>query len=184
MISNTARLLHQDTPTPGDSIVRPSFSKAEPNPKNACLRFFNVDHVLDPVSKVRRFRAEEVWPHSASRKNAKDIFNIRHVHDVNVHALDHYLKHPLVHREIFSTFAPHRFSFEDFMWAKERTSAGGDFPQWGERYLDEDKQEKLRAAYDGFHLDPAHREVGTLLVALPKLFEDLKALYETAGPGA
>ncbi|MEA3411541.1 MAG: hypothetical protein U9R74_08375 [Pseudomonadota bacterium] len=184
MISNTSRLLHRDTPTPGDSIVRPSFSKPESSPKNACSRFFNVDHVLDPVSKIRRFRAEEVWPHSASRKNAKDLFNIKHVHDVNVHSLSHYLTHPLVHREIFSTFAPHRFSFDDFMWAKERASAGGDFPQWGERYLDEDKQEKLRAAYGRFHLDPEHQEYGALLLAMPKLFEDLKALFESVGPGA
>lgn len=178
MISNTSKLLHRDTPSPKDSIVRPSFSKDESVQKNACLRFFNIDHVLDPVSKISRFCSEEVWRRSASKKNAKDIFNVKHVHNANVHSLTHYLNHPLVHREIFSTFVPHRFTFDDFIKAKLRLSAGGDFPKWGEKYLDEDKQDKLEKIYDKIHLDDQGKDIAELLLALPQIIDELKDLFE------
>ena len=95
---------------------------------NSCLRFYNVDHLLDPISKVRRFRAAEAWPTAAATGTAKDVFDVRHVHDVNVHALDHYLIHPNVHAEILGSLCPSRFRLSDYQTAQARTGPDGDFP--------------------------------------------------------
>lgn len=92
MISNTSRLLHRTEANPYRSLVQPGRT----------LRYFiNVDHELDPISKVRRFRTPSSW----DRSRAFEI-EVDHVHDANVHGYAHYLKRPSVHRPLFRTMIP------------------------------------------------------------------------------
>lgn len=174
MISNTSTLLHQEATNPFESIVRPRFSGGGPL-SNACLEYVNIDHAFDPVSKVKRFRAEEAWPVSATHGTAADVFNIEHIHDINVHGLDHYLIHPEVHGRILRAMAPHRFSAEDARKARERVGPDGDFPRWGEKYQDEDLQEQALAALETLRLRGNVDRLLDTLDGLRLLVEDIRA---------
>jgi hypothetical protein len=134
-ISNTSRLFSRTKPA-YDSSVRPMFSGGPMN--NAVRRFYNADHVLDPAGKIRKHRAKEAWPVSATNFTAVDLFDIDHIHDINVHDLGHYLSHPLVHAHLLFAAAPTRFKLADFQQAMGRVAEGGDFPRFGSKFLDED----------------------------------------------
>jgi len=178
MIANTSALLHGDTPVPGKSLVRPRM--ARPNPDQyMCSNFFNIDHSLDPIAKVKRFRAEEAWPASANFDMAIDLFDINHIHDVNVHGLGHYLANPKVHREILRLMVPHRFSDADYQQAKQRTEKGGDFPKLGDAYRDEDRQEELVAKLEGISeklgINAKVEGLVKLYIALDSIYDELRS---------
>jgi len=141
-IANTSRLLSQTKPA-YDSSVRPRFSSGPRN--NAVHRFFNVDHVLDPIGKFRKHRAKEAWPRAASKATAMDLFDIDHIHDINVHGFAHYLFHPALHSRILTAAAPTRFKFPDFQTARARVADGGDFPRFAGKYVDDDLQDNVEA---------------------------------------
>ena len=92
MISNTSRLLHRTREDPYHSLVQPG---------KALRYFINVDHELDPISKVKRFKIPSSW-------NRSRAFNIEvdHIHNANIHGYEHYLKRPSVHRPLFRTMIP------------------------------------------------------------------------------
>jgi len=92
MISNTSRLLSQTKNDPYHSSVQPG---------KAIRYFINVDHKLDPISKVKPFRIPSDWDSSRARRVEVD-----HIHDPNIHGYAHYLKHPNVHRLIFRLLFP------------------------------------------------------------------------------
>lgn len=92
MISNTSPLL-QTTCAPESSIVCPI--KVGGAPAAYCDRFFNVDHVLDPISKLKRFALPPAW----GDRGANIV--VDHFYDPNVHAFSHYLLHPKVNVELF-----------------------------------------------------------------------------------
>lgn len=146
MLANTSRLLHdRSVPDPAKSNVRPPL--AEPDPQRyICRRFVSVQHVLDPVGQVEPFRSESEWPAAAARGLTRDVWGLNHVHDLNVHGFCHYLSHPLVHREILVRLAPERFDGASYQLAGQRLAPDGDFPQWGERYRNEDRQDEILAA--------------------------------------
>ena len=141
MLANTSLLLHQTDKGPKNSLTRPKFAKGDIG--RMCEAFYNIDHFLDPVGKIAPFRAETTWPRATMRGTALDILNVRHIHDLNVHGFAHYIANPLVHREILYAAAPHRFDDTDLATAADRLGADGDFPQWGEKFQDEDIQEKV-----------------------------------------
>lgn len=176
MISNTSALLQKSARNPYESIVRPRNSGGGPS-SNACNRFYNVDHVLDPIGKVRRFRAAEAWPLAAGehRTTAFDIFRVSHIHDVNVHGLDHYLKHPRVHAPILRSLARGRFSWDDFLQANARADEGGDFPQWGQNYQDEDFQDVVEGALNGLRVRGSREKLAVLLAAMPGVVSDVRS---------
>lgn len=178
MIANTSALLHGDTPAPDKSLVRPRM--ARPNPDQyMCSNFFNIDHKLDPIGKVKRFRAEEAWPAPATFGMATDLFGIDHIHDVNVHGFGHYLAHPLVHREILRLMVPHRFSDADYQQAKARTETDGDFPQLGDSYRDEDRQEELVGKLEGvaekLGISAKVEGLVELYIALDSIYDELRS---------
>lgn len=141
-VANTSRLLSQTKPA-YESSVRPRFSSGPRH--NAVRRFFNVDHVLDPIGKFRKHRAKEAWPRAASKATAIDLFDIDHIHDINVHGFAHYLSHPALHSQILMAAAPTRFKFPDFQAAKKRLVEGGDFPRFTGKYVDDDMQDNVEA---------------------------------------
>jgi len=122
MVSNTSRLLHQTSDDPYKSLVQPG---------RAIRYFFNIDHELDPVSKVKRFRVPTSW----NRSRAVTV-EVDHVHEVNIHGYAHYLKRPAVHRLIFrSLVAEFSNSYNDQARELERV-----FP----KYAPEIEQKKAR----------------------------------------
>lgn len=173
MISNTSVLLQKSARNPFESAVRPSFSGGGAR-TNSCLRFYNVDHRFDPISKVRRFRAAEAWPRAAAAHTAKDVFDIEHVHDVNVHALEHYLTHPRVHREILASVSPARFRAPDYELAQKRVEPGGDFPTWGDKYVDEDLQDEILERFEALRIRDRDA-LARILAAMPTLIADIRS---------
>lgn len=155
-VSNTSRLLAR-TKDPYVSVVRPLYSGGALG--QACRRFYNADHYLDPISKLRRHRCEEAWPQAAREYTARDLFSIRHVHDVNVHGLCHYIAHPSLHRELLYTLAPARFGWSHYQAAGGRLDEGGDFPTWGPRYLDQNLQDDLVGLLGEFSPESAFGDV-------------------------
>lgn len=92
MVSNTSRLLHQTQVAPYQSLVQPG---------QTVRYYFNIDHPLDPVSKVKQFRIPTGW----NRSRAFQI-DVDHIHETNIHGYAHYLKRPAVHRPLFRTLVP------------------------------------------------------------------------------
>lgn len=173
MISNTSGLLHQSSSSPGKSHTKPSFTDGQ----NNCKHFCNVDHVFDPIADLELFRAEKTWPRAASRGTARDIFGLTHIYDVNVHGFGHYLKHPLVHREILFRSAPHKFKAADYAAAATRIEDGGDFLQWGPGFRDEDKLQELMDAYGLIEVRgqlKKHQKYIQTAIALGKVTEALR----------
>lgn len=178
MIANTSRLLQTATNSAYTSVVKPMFSAGGPT-TNSCRRFINIDHFLDPVGKIKRHRAEEAWPNAVRFGTAVDMFDIRHIHDVNVHALEHYLIHPLVHAGILFEIAPTRFSDEDYNSAIARLAPGGDFPTWGNGLLDEDLQDRIVAELESLKAtDDAGSLINLLEFAFPDKIAQLRGVIE------
>ena len=92
MISNTSRLLHRTDVNPYNSLVQPG---------KAVRYFVNVEHELDPISKVKRFKIPTNW----NRSRALNI-EVDHIHQANIHGYAHYLMRPAVHRPLFRTMVP------------------------------------------------------------------------------
>lgn len=136
MVSNTSRLLHRTEKTPYSSLVQPGKT----------LRYFiNVDHELDPVSKVKRFRIPTDW-------NRSRAFNITvdHIHQANVHAYAHYLKRPAVHRPLFRTMVPqfgNSCNDQAIQLEKDFPKYAGDFDVADKRAALRKKLNKLKADF-------------------------------------
>ena len=141
-IANTSRLLHRTQASPYNSVVRPMYAGG--SLASSTGRYYNIDHMLDPIGKLQRHRAREAWPNAALNYTADDLFDIKHLHDVNVHGFSHYLLHPLVHANILHAAAPLRFTATDLQTALERLEDDGDFPLIGPKYTDEDLSDRIR----------------------------------------
>lgn len=74
-----------------------------------CWKFCNFRHRLDPFPMVDPFRPPDYWyPDGVAKADRSGFFSEvfipeADVQDVNVHALEHYLGHPLVSRELINT---------------------------------------------------------------------------------
>lgn len=141
-LCNTSRLLSQTKPA-YESSVRPMFSSGPKN--NAVRKFYNAEHVLDPIGKFKKHRAKEAWPVAASNFTATDLFDIDHLHSGNVHGFAHYMTHPAVHARLLFLAAPTRFTTADFQTALARIPDGGDFPRFSSRFLDENLRDSIEA---------------------------------------
>lgn len=123
MVSNTSRLLHTTDKNPYESAVRPVSAT---NSEGVCGTFYNIDHKLDPVSKVKRFRVFDAW--RPDNEGGMDI-EVDHFYQPNVHDLEHYLLHPYVHGTILGHLAP---DFTSGNWDDAWNRVYGDsFSQWG-----------------------------------------------------
>jgi hypothetical protein len=87
MVSNTSSLLSRWDAARVNAILKPG----------AATRFFyNVNHTLDPVGKVKPFQIPSDWNKSRARN-----VSVSHLHQENIHALSHYLANPAVHGRLF-----------------------------------------------------------------------------------
>ena len=78
-------------PDPNDSLTRPVGAPAPTGGgKPYCGQFFNINNHWDPIGSWARFKPKNFGD------RCQDI-EIRHIHQVNVHGIDHYIEHPKVH---------------------------------------------------------------------------------------
>lgn len=88
MLSNTASLLTRCDANAVNALLQPGA---------ATRCFFNVNHELDPVGQLRRYRIPSDWDPTFGVE-----ITPRHLHQENVHAMSHYLSHPAVHGRVFA----------------------------------------------------------------------------------
>lgn len=159
MVSNTSRLL---TGEDFDKVL----PVIGPVSTGHCDFFWNVDHNLDPVSKVKPFAIPAAW------KKTTPI-TVDHVHQANVHELGHYLGNPLVHRLIFSRLVPGVFGLQAFDEAE--TIAKRDWIGFAADIKDELKAEIQAGLQKALGL-PAKT-----VADLQKRMEEFRALWKRLG---
>lgn len=96
-ISNTARLLWNRTADVYAPVVGPSVT----DHRGLCNHFMNVRHELDPVCQVQPFHPPPPrWfsePSTSERVYTDVLLPAADIQQTNIHSLEHYLSHPLVH---------------------------------------------------------------------------------------
>ncbi len=98
MIANLSRLLQSDRDVLTGSWVQPGHLG---QPGRMCLRYLNINHRLDPLTRARPFDPTD-WPDRASfDAGAYQPIGVRHLHGPNVHDILHYLRNPKAHIPLF-----------------------------------------------------------------------------------
>ncbi len=161
MVANVSRVL-QTAAKAYDSNVKPG--RAGQNGRS-CRRFLNFRHVLDPFTIPKMFRPD-AWPDSTAAANGLYRFvEVNHVHDVNVHDLAHYLKHPGVHIPLFRELA----GFSSAVTLEQEAEAHENFKQFGQlsQSVGVRLKEKLESVSPGISEDwKAYREIWDTFIAL------------------
>ncbi len=95
--SNTARLLWNRRA----DIYSPAIGPSVTDHKGMCNHFMNLRHELDPFCSVRPFHPPPPrWfsePSTAGRVYTDVLLPAADIQEPNIHAMSHYLSHPLVH---------------------------------------------------------------------------------------
>jgi hypothetical protein len=97
MVANTGKLLwNRGGGTAYPSVLSPDLI----DNRGLCFRFATFRHALDPVPAVDRFNPPDDWfapsaPRSVVYRD--DVIPGGDVQNINVHAFEHYLSHPIVH---------------------------------------------------------------------------------------
>lgn len=101
------------------------------DPQSYCSYFASYTHKLDPFATVRPFEPPD-WSHSML-----DVKSVDHLHELNVHALEHYTLHPLVHITMLRSWLGYHV-----ISAEEELAAIGRFPKIGEK-MEEEARKRL-----------------------------------------
>jgi len=145
MISNVSAILcRRPAPDSPETRTRPMHSGGQNG--RATDYYINIDHLFDPIAKLKPFRAEATWPTSRLEGFAFDLVSLKHFYDKNVHGLSHYLIHPSVHSRIFWLATPKRFRFSHVRAADE--GVGSLFPNLDPKFADDAKRKALEKALD------------------------------------
>lgn len=98
MLANVSRILQNDVKV-FESTVQPG---------QACTRYFSALHRLDPFTAPRPFEPAG-WPADPAERSRYALIEVAHIHQVNIHDLLHYLKHPDVVIRLFRALATDGF---------------------------------------------------------------------------
>lgn len=115
MVANTSCSLAREC-DPYQSIVRPRPKPGSGGVAGIADWFVNVSHDHDPVAQIRKFDTVRL---NNPPGFALDI-NVSHLYSEDVHALDHYLLNPKVHREVFGRMCPGSFGAAERAYANRR----------------------------------------------------------------
>ncbi len=143
MVANTSPLLYT-TKNPHKSIVRPPFGPANPGNTD---KYVNINHKFDPIGMIRTMDISK-WPGAKSLETAIDL-RPRHVHQLNVHDLVHYVSDPQVHGHIFLDLVDD-FDASDYGHALLRKDPQSNlvadpFPKYKGNFDREEAKSKLKA---------------------------------------
>jgi hypothetical protein len=142
-ISNTSRLMHMTEEGPTESAVRPGA---------AVEQFFNVDHAIDPISKVLPFAMPKDWEDSGAGRRLA----VRHFYQDNIHGFGHYLTHRSIHASLFR-----QLFRDDFRLSGKEVEAIRKFPDLGDAFT-KTQEDRLRAALKPW-LDKAEAAIAPTL---------------------
>lgn len=98
MLANVSLILQNDVKVL-ESTVQPG---------QACTRYFSALHRLDPFTAPRPFKPVG-WPPNPAEQSRYALIEVDHIHQVNIHDLLHYLKHPDVAIKLFRALATDGF---------------------------------------------------------------------------
>lgn len=142
MVSNTSALLYT-TKNPHKSLVRPPVGTT----RGITGKFVNINHKYDPIGYVRPFDISR-WPKAVLFETAIDL-RPRHVHEVNVHDLKHYLSDPEVHAHIFHDlvdgFGPDDFGYALLRKQPQANLTDHPFPKYKGQFDREEIRQKLKS---------------------------------------
>jgi len=158
MVANTAKLLWNRGGSPYPAVLSPDLADNQ----GLSFRFCNFRHALDPVPAVDRFDPPNDWfaptaPRAVVYRD--DVIPADDVQDVNVHAFEHYLSHPIVHVPILRMLT----GFENGITAAEITSA---LQTWRAKRLAKQKLTKAKEQLQALAVratDDWSKEVNMLL---------------------
>lgn len=141
MVSNTSALLFT-TEDPHSSVVRPPIGST----RGITDKYFNINHKYDPIGYVQQFNISQ-WPKVVQLESAIDL-RPRHIHQLNVHDLVHYLSDPEVHGHIFLELVD-GFSREDFAYGLLRKQSqqhltSHPFPKYKGNFDDDETKDRLQ----------------------------------------
>jgi hypothetical protein len=86
MLANVSRILQTE---PG--VLSP---ESAVQPGKVCDYYFSAHHPLDPFTLLRPFKPE-LWPDRQSQESgAYRLIEVRHIQQLDIHDLLHYLRHP------------------------------------------------------------------------------------------
>lgn len=122
MVSNVSRVL-ETSPDVYESTVRPgdAFDAGA-----GCFHFLNARHRYDPFALPRRFDPL-AWPRPDSIALGRYLpVEVDHIHQSNVHSLEHYLANPRVHVPMLRCL-----TFERAVSQDEEEAALAAFPPFG-----------------------------------------------------
>jgi hypothetical protein len=77
---------------------------------------YNYRHKLDPLVMLKPLNAGKLFKDT---DHCKDI-SVTHIHDINIHSLSHYWKHPVVHQTIMDRILPGKISYSEAMEAESK----------------------------------------------------------------
>ncbi|MBV8544335.1 MAG: hypothetical protein JO093_04755 [Acidobacteria bacterium] len=122
MVANTSRLL-ETVVDAYESAVKPGRAGQA---GRDCLRFLNFRHFLDPFTIPQMFHPQ-AWPDAATvSANRYKYVEVTHVHQANVHDINHYLINPAVHIPLFRALTS-----DSMISDEEEKKANDDFPVIG-----------------------------------------------------
>jgi hypothetical protein len=107
MIANTSEVLRPFCK--GGDVYRGAVFPSRTPTKGVCKQYVNVTHRLDPVAFVNEFDPQADFGDGRTKTD-----NVYHsvkleasdITDKNIHAIEHYFKHPAVHAALFQYLLP------------------------------------------------------------------------------
>lgn len=138
MVANVSKILENDIDVYRDTAVAPAEKLGQRG--RVCLNYLSFNNRLDVFTLPKPFDPHDVplWELARVEGRFIDVSSIRHVHELNVHALNHYLVHPSVHIPLFRTLAG-----PGTVTRREALTAQEDFVRYPSKQLKEHLEEKL-----------------------------------------
>jgi len=150
MVSNVSRVLEW-SPGVFGSLVRPEGAGGT---AGCVLRFVNVRHKLDPFWMPQPFNPPAEWIPPAYKEGPEAKFRlveVSHLHEANVHGLEHYFKHPAAHCALLRTIFGDQVISDDDLAQAERDFPAVKLPGWSA-----EKQDNLKRLLD--YNKPGHED--------------------------
>lgn len=165
MIANTSKLLQDLSPFNAGDVYR---NLVYPNKgtMGVCKQYINVTHRLDPIAFIHEFSPGATWGdgnvflHKLYHPIKLDVSDIT---SKEIHSLEHYLEHPLVHTALFrfllpgsGRLGPTQKELDDELGAyRERTLTTQVTDIWREalgalKNMDFEKLKNIRAAWERY----------------------------------
>ena len=151
-VANVSKILEISGYPVYDGVVQPGPAGEE---SSYCRRFFNYRNQFDPFTMVKTF--DPGW-----QSNFYNSKRVSHIHEKNVHGLDHYASHPLVHISMLRSFLG--FSIVS---GGEELAATQNF--------DDIETDKLKSAQVN-KIKKAFGKTGELITDTPDLIDLMKGL--------